>query len=48
MGLPGEGDPDPANSKVDAITGASRTSESIGIIVNRGVQKLVGAAGEGK
>ena len=36
----GDGDPDPANSLVDGITGATRTSDSMEAIVNRELQRL--------
>lgn len=38
--MAGDGDPDRSNGTVDAITGATRTSDSIEAIVNRELQRL--------
>lgn len=38
--LPGDGDPDKSNSTVDAITGATRTSDSIQAIVNEVMERV--------
>ena len=40
MPLAGDGDPDKTNGIVDAVTGATRTSDSMEAIVNRELQRL--------
>ncbi len=44
----GDGDEDPDNGRVDAITGATRTSQSIKTIVNREIETLRAALEEGR
>jgi len=43
----GKGDKDPNNSQVDAVTGASRTSQSMEALVNRGIDDFRKAKNEG-
>jgi len=43
----GKGDPDPDNGELDAVTGASRTSQSMQAIVNGGIEAFRSAQKEG-
>lgn len=46
VGPPGEGTADKDDGVIDAITGATRTSESIGRILDRTISRVAGTLGE--
>ncbi|SIP97078.1 Na+-transporting NADH:ubiquinone oxidoreductase subunit C [Alkalispirochaeta americana] len=45
VAAPGEGDSDKENGKIDAITGATRTSERMGVIFKNELERIASALG---
>ncbi|WP_018527298.1 FMN-binding protein [Alkalispirochaeta alkalica] len=45
VAAPGEGDTDKENGKIDAITGATRTSERMGVIFKNELERIASALG---
>lgn len=46
VGPPGEGTTDKEDGMIDAVTGATRTSESMGVILEREIRRIAEALGE--